>query len=179
VIDGLSPVAALLTEARMPHQTADPWMTIAPVEAARSTYNGLLVAVFITFSAMTSAWVIHRVASRRLRRGPAWDCGFPLDDPSTQYTAASFAQPIRRTLGSVVFRARETVTMPPPGSTAPARFSVELWDPVWDSVYARVASVVTFASERANRLQFLTIRRYLSVVFATLVLLLLVLTLWK
>ncbi|MFQ5438351.1 MAG: hydrogenase 4 subunit B, partial [Paracoccaceae bacterium] len=140
--------------------------------------NGLLVLVFIASSAMLAAWVIHRVASRELRRAPAWDCGFPLDDPSTQYSAASFAQPIRRTLGSVVFRAREYVEMPPPGSTEPARFSVDMWDPVWDSVYARVAAVVSWAAERSNHLQFLTIRRYLSVVFATLVLLLLVLTLW-
>ena len=62
--------------------------------------------------------IIHRFASRAVRRGPAWDCGFPDPSPATQYTADSFAQPIRRVFGEVVFRAREQVDMPPPGDRA-------------------------------------------------------------
>ena len=54
----------------------------------------------------------------RLRRAPAWDCGYPDPSPATQYTADSFAQPIRRVFGTVVFRAREHVDMPPPGDCA-------------------------------------------------------------
>ena len=57
----------------------------------------------------------------RLRRAPAWDCGYPDASPATQYTAGSFAQPIRRVFGTIVFRAREQVDMPPPGDTRPAR----------------------------------------------------------
>ena len=45
----------------------------------------------------------------------------PTPSPATQYTAGSFAQPIRRVFGSVVFRAREHVDMPPPGDARPAR----------------------------------------------------------
>ena len=41
------------------------------------------------------------------------------------------------------------------------------------------AGAVGFAADRLNRLQFLTIRRYLSLVFATLVTLLLVLAIWS
>ena len=68
--------------------------------------------------------------------------------------------------------------MPPPGSTAPARLSVELRDLIWDMLYAPIAVAVAFAAERLNYLQFLTIRSYLSLVFAALVLLLLVLAIW-
>ncbi len=179
IIDTLSPVSHALVQATMPVQSADPWMTITPVASGRSSYNGVLVLLFVTMSGFFAAWVIHRFASRSLRRAPAWDCGFELDDPSTQYGAASFAQPIRRTFGTKIFSARESVTMPPPGSTAPAKFSVSLRDPVWDGFFARVSGAVTWLADKANRLQFLTIRQYLSVVFAALVLLLLVLTLWK
>ena len=179
VIDMLSPVAQGMTGATMPVQTSDPWMTITPIEASRSSYNGLLVFVFVGVSSLAAAWIVHRLASVELRRAPAWDCGFELDDPTTQYTAASFAQPIRRTFGSIVFRARETVVMPPPGSTNPAKLSVSLWDPVWDGFFARIEAAVQWLASHANRLQFLTIRQYLSVVFASLVILLLVLTLWK
>ena len=55
----------------------------------------------------TCGVAIHRLASDQLRRAPAWDCGYPDASPATQYTATSFAQPIRRVFGSVVFRARE------------------------------------------------------------------------
>ena len=70
-----------------------------------------------------------------MRRAPAWDCGFPDPSPATQYTAGSFAQPIRRVFGTVVFRASEEVDMPPPGDTRPARLRVRLRDVPWDVLY--------------------------------------------
>ncbi len=179
VIDALQPIALALTSGLLPAQASDPWMTIAPIGAGRASYNGLLVLLFIAASAMMAAWLIHRLAARGVRRAPAWDCGFEMDDPTTQYSAASFAQPIRRTLGSIVFRARETVHMPPPGDNRPAHLEVTLLDPVWDSFYGRIHGAVAWLADRANVLQFLTIRRYLSIVFALLVFLLLVLTLWN
>jgi hypothetical protein len=68
--------------------------------------------------------------------------------------------------------------MPPPGSTVPARLTVELRDLIWDALYAPVAAGIGYAAEKLNALQFLTIRQYLSLVFAALVLLLLVLAIW-
>ena len=65
-----------------------------------------------------------------------------------------------------------------PATSRPARLTVELRDLVWDALYAPIAGGVGFAAERLNHLQFLTIRRYLSLVFAALVLLLLVLAIW-
>jgi hypothetical protein len=108
----------------------------------------------------------------------AWDCGYPDASPATQYTADSFAQPIRRVFGTVVFRAREHAEMPPPGDTRPARLTVELRDLVWDVLYTPLATGVGVAADRLNHLQFLTIRQFLSLVFAALVILLLVLALW-
>jgi hydrogenase-4 component B len=113
-----------------------------------------------------------------LRRAPAWDCGFPDASPLTQYSATSFAQPIRRVFGTVVFRASERVTMPPPGDVAAAALSVTLRDVIWDGIYAPLARGVSVAADRLNGLQFLTIRRYLSIVFVLLILLLLVLAVW-
>ena len=96
----------------------------------------------------------------------------------TQYTAISFAQPIRRVFGVVAFRASERVVMPPPGDARPAVLHVELHDLAWEAVYAPLASAVSRIAEVLNHLQFLTIRRYLSLVFGALVLLLLVLAIW-
>jgi len=177
-IDALAPVANALVGERMPMQAGVEWLSIVPIAESRSSYNGLLVFVFMVISGSLAAFAIHRFASDRLRRGPAWDCGYPDPSPATQYTASSFAQPIRRVFGALVFRARESVSMPPPGDTAPARFSVQVRDLVWDTVYAPAASGVLYAADRLNRLQFLTIRQFLSLVFAALVVLLLVLALW-
>jgi hydrogenase-4 component B len=177
-IDALAPVTQSLLGAHMPVQSALPWLSIVPIAESRSSYNGLLVFIFVALATLIAVEVIHRFASRAVRRGPAWDCGFPNADPATQYTADSFAQPIRRVFGEVVFAASERVDMPPPGDRRPARLTVVLRDLVWDSFYAPVSAFVTTAAERLNRLQFLTIRQYLSLVFAALVALLLAVSLW-
>jgi hypothetical protein len=169
VIDALRPVVQTMVGGGMPAQAAIAWLSIVPVAEARSSYNGLLVFAFIAMSGSLTAAIVHRWASRAVRRGPAWDCGFPDPSPLTEYTAGSFAQPIRRVFGTVVFRARETVQMPPPGDTAPARFTVTLRDLIWEMLYLPIAGAIEFVTGRLNTLQFLTIRGYLAIVFATLV----------
>jgi hydrogenase-4 component B len=178
VIDALAPVVQGLVGGRLPAQASERWLSIVPIAAGRSSYNGLLIFLFVAISASMAAFAIHRLASRALRRGAAWDCGHPDPSPATQYTAGSFAQPIRRVFGTVVFLAREEVTMPPPGDVRAARFEVRLRDLVWDALYAPVADVIEFSADWFNRFQFLTIRRYLSLVFFLLVLLLLALAIW-
>ncbi len=179
IIDAVAPVTRTLVGARMPPQLALPWLSVIPIAAARSSYNGLLIFVFLAASTSLTVLAVHRFASRAVRRGPAWDCGFPDSSPVTQYTADSFAQPIRRVFGTVVFRAHETVTMPPPGDLTPARIVKSSRDPVWETFYAPVARVVSLSAETLNQLQFLTIRRYLAFVFLALVALLLALALWQ
>jgi hydrogenase-4 component B len=178
-LDALAPVSRALVSVSMPHQAGLQWLTIVPIAQSRSSYNGLLVFVFVVLSGSIAAFAIHRLASDRLRRGPAWDCGYPDASPATQYTASSFAQPIRRVYGTLVFRAREIGEMPPPGSMAPARLTVEIHDPIWEVAYAPIAGLIATVTEKLNVLQFLTIRRYLTLVFAALVLLLLVLAIWQ
>ena len=178
VIDSLSTVTLPLVGERMPVQMAQPWLSIVPIAESRSSYNGLLVFAFITISASLAAFFIHRFASHALRRGIAWGCGFPDAVPAAQYTAVSFAQPIRRVFGGFAFRSRETVDMPAPGALEPARLKVEMHDVAWEIFYQPITGAIDFATERLNHLQFLTIRRYLTLVFLYLVILLLVLALW-
>jgi hydrogenase-4 component B len=177
-IDALSPVVQSLLGDRMPTQLGIEWLSIVPIAQGRSSYNGLLVFLFMVISGALAAFAIHRLASDKLRRAPAWDCGYPDASPATQYSASSFAQPIRRVFGSVVFRAREQVVMPPPGDTHAARISVVLRDPLWETLYLPVVNAITYLADRLNHLQFLTIRQFLSLVFAALIILLLVLALW-
>ena len=177
VIDGLAPVVASLVGGSMPEQRNIAWLSIVPVAESRSSYNGLLVFFFIVASASAAAYAIHRFASHAVRRAPPWDCGFPDLRPATQYTGGSFAQPIRRVFGQVVFLAREQVEMPLPGDSRAARMTLTMSDLVWDWLYAPVAEAVGGVADRLNRFQFLTIRKYLSLVFVVLVALLLGLSL--
>ncbi len=177
-IDALSPAVSETMGGRMPAQIGIAWLSIAPIAESRSSYNGLLVFLFIAISASLAASVIHRFASAALRRAPAWDCGFPDPSAATQYTAESFAQPIRRVFGGIAFVMRERIDMPEPGDTRPAHFELTLSDRIWDLLYAPLANGVERAAGVLNRLQFLTIRQYLSVVFGALVTLLVVLASW-
>ena len=134
MIDALKPAVQIATGASMPLQANVGWLSIAPIAASRSSYNGLLVFLFIIASASLAAFAIHRLASDALRRAPAWDCGFPDPSPATQYTAQSFSQPIRRVFGGFAFRARESVDMPAPGEMRAAQFRATSRDLVWDAL---------------------------------------------
>ena len=177
-IDALAPVAKSMVGESMPLQHGVPFLSIVPIAEGRSSYNGLLVFLFMVVSGVAAAIVIHQFASDRIRRGPAWDCGYPDPSTQTQYTSSSFAQPIRRVFGTLVFRASEQVDMPPPGDQRPARLVVRLTDTIWDALYEPIAVVVGTIADRLNRLQYLSIRHYLGFVFVSLVGLLLVLAIW-
>jgi formate hydrogenlyase subunit 3/multisubunit Na+/H+ antiporter MnhD subunit len=179
VIDALAPAAKAAVGGRLPSQIGQAWLTIVPIAESRSSYNGALVLAFTCLSAGLCALTIHQFASRRARRGPAWDCGTPDANPITEYTGASFAQPIRRVFATSLLGATEQVDMPAPGDMRAARFTATIRDPIWDGLYAPVARAIGFVAERLNRLQFLTIRVYLSLVFFALIALLLVLALWS
>lgn len=178
VIDWFQPAAAALVAGHMPPQASIPWLSIVPVSASRSSYNGLLLFGFVAASAGLAAIAVHRFASRAVRKAPFWDCGYPGLGVIAQYSATSLAQPIRRVFATVAFAAHEQVEMPLPGDKRPATLRRFLRDPVWDYMYAPVASVVATSAALLDHVQFLTIRHYLSFVFIALVVLLVVLALW-
>lgn len=145
---------------------------LAPVTPGVSSYGGLAVLIAVILSVWATLEVTHRLGGDRLRRGPAWDCGFPDPSPATQYTASSFAQPLRRVFGPIALDARETVDMPEPGDARAARIEVTTVDRAWRALYAPAIAAVGWLADRFNRTQFLTIRRYLAFMFTALVTLL-------
>ena len=179
-IDALAPVSSALIGARMPLQSGMQWLSIIPIAASRSSYDGLLVFLFMVISGTLAASAIHRFASNRLRRAPAWDCGYPDAEPGRPSTSAmSFAQPIRRVFGSVVFQAREAT-----GYAAARRHRARRGSKSNCMIPSGIISTPRLArnrprADRLNRLQFLTIRQFLTLVFGALVVLLLVLAVWS
>ena len=179
VIDLLAPVVQSLIGARLPVQAFLPWASIVPIAESRSSYNGIIILFFLVCSGTLTAMVIHRYATRATRRSAIWDCGYPDPSAATQYTSSSFAMPIRRVFGATIFHVREMVDMPRPGETRAGRFHVKVFDPAWRFAYGPVARGIMRTAVTLNQLQFLTIRRYLTLVFGTLIMLLLVVAAWR
>ena len=179
IVELISPVVQGLTGARMPAQSYLPWISLVPIAESRSSYNGLIILFFLVTSGTLTAAFILRYATRATRRSAIWDCGYPDPSPATQYTSSSFAMPIRRVFGTTVFDVRETIDMPRPGDMRAARYHVKVLDPVWRYAYGPMARWVLRSTAKLNQLQFLTIRSYLTLVFTTLILLLLTVAAWR
>src|SRR5260221_6786680 len=105
VIDALSPITLQILGGRMPIQANEPWLSIAPIAESRSSYNGLLVMVFITISASSAVVFIHRFASRALRRGSARCAGFFGPATPARYSSGRVAPPIFRAFRTYLFPA--------------------------------------------------------------------------
>lgn len=140
-------------------------------------YAALAIAALLLAGGIGIAWALRRWAAQGHRRGPAWACGFaappawlPFGDPATQYGGASFAQPVRRALGTALLAARETVDMPRPGETRAGRYSTDMRDPAEPWLFVPIGRWRDKVVGVADGMQFLTIRQTLSVMFAVLVL---------
>jgi formate hydrogenlyase subunit 3/multisubunit Na+/H+ antiporter MnhD subunit len=174
VADALSAVVQPLTGVQVPVSADLGWPWLSPVSATRGAYSGTVLIMVGLSLFLVSILLVHRLGTRALRRADAWDCGHRENIPETQYTGESFAQPLRRVFGSTVFAAREEVVMPPPGDEAPATHRLRMIDPVWSGIYESLGWTVGKIADQVNRLQFLTVRHYLLMMFTALVFLLLV-----
>ena len=77
VIDALTPITQALVDGRMPPQTGVAWLAIVPISESRSSYDGLLVFLFIAISALLAATAIHRLASRAFAAWPGLGLRLP------------------------------------------------------------------------------------------------------
>ncbi|WP_372399194.1 hydrogenase 4 subunit B [Azospirillum sp. HJ39] len=164
-------VRAMVEAGPFDDRAYQPWFWLAPTSAVGNSYNGMVLLVAIAALSALLVLVIHRRASDRVRWSDAWGCGHEEPDPAalSQYSAGSFGQPIRRAFGTTLLAAQDSVSMPEPGDTRPARLSVSWRDPAWPLLFTPVGRAVDWLADRSNHLQFLTIRRYLTLMFAALV----------
>jgi formate hydrogenlyase subunit 3/multisubunit Na+/H+ antiporter MnhD subunit len=143
---------------------------------APSGYAPLFIALLLVLALALGWFLVRRRSPATTQRGPVWNCGFidppahlPFGDPLTQPTAGGIAQPLRRMLGQPLLRARESVDMPRPGETRPARYAAGFEDPAGPLLLAPAARLRDRIAAQAEKLRDFTIRRCLSLSFATLV----------
>jgi hydrogenase-4 component B len=170
----LDPVLRGLTGAGMADRAG--WLSVSP-SLETPGYAALAILLLLVLAAGGAALVLRRFAQKGQMRGPAWAGGFaaapawlPFGDPVTQYGAASFAQPLARTLGRSVLGTSETLTGPPPGIPGPVTMQAGFRDPAVTWLFAPLQRARAAASRAADAMQLLTIRRILTVMFVVLVL---------
>jgi len=151
-----------------PAAEASPWWMLAPLPGRQVSYAPLvLLAVMLVVLAATSI-LVRRVYRRKVRRAPAWDCGFGRSDARMQDTAEGFGQPIRH-----IFQAFFTIEreLPAPFDRAP-RYRVVVGDRIWRALYEPVGGIVQRIANSLAWLQQGRISAYLMYSFITLIVLL-------
>jgi hydrogenase-4 component B len=161
---------------------AGPWSIGAATAASAYWPLGVLALVAIVAAALVAG--LRRLSPQPAARGPVWDGGFiappahlPFGDPATQASAAGFAQPLRRMLGTRLLMAREAVHFAAPGDPAPARLEAGFRDPVLPAFLRPLLIARDRLAQAAEWLRDLSIRQFLGIAFGTLLLLLALLAL--
>jgi hydrogenase-4 component B len=149
-------------------QAGDRWWLLAPISPDRSSYSPLIVLLVIAAVVALTMQVVHRWYHGRVRTGPAWDCGFPMQTPRMQDTAEGFGQPIRQVF-EAFFRIERV--LPSPFDAAP-KYRVTVGDHLWQWLYLPVMRAVELMARFAGTIQQGRISVYLVYSFVTLLALL-------
>lgn len=163
----------------LPNATRLGWLWLTPIAPEVASYSAPLM--FGGVALALGMWLFIRSVLRPrgkvgpLLRGPAWDCGFGPLSPRMQYTAESFAQPFRRVFAPF-WRLEERVKRSPrPGLLQyplEIRRQARVEDVVWHGCYEPVGRLLHRAARWAGRLQTGHLRHYLGYSFATVLVLL-------
>ncbi|CAG0956503.1 NADH-quinone oxidoreductase subunit M [Rhodocyclaceae bacterium] len=149
---------------------AQGWWMLAPISPERASYEPLVFLAVIAASVLAGRWLVHRLYHGRLRRSPAWDCGYHFQGPRAQDTAEGFSQPIRRIFEFMFRMDRHFPTI----RDEKPYYSVKVEDHFWYWLYLPVARLAEFISTLIVRLQGGRIAVYLLYSFLTLIVLLVV-----
>ncbi len=150
------------------------WMWLTPIAAERASYAAPIAFVGI-LSVVVVTYLLLHARPGALRRVPLWDCGFEKVTNRMQYTATSFAMPLRRIFG-FLFSIKEHVRQLPP-ATHPAfpdrlHYHLRVRDRFWMWIYQPVVDASFWLSRRIGRMQHGRIQIYLIYSFVTILVLL-------
>jgi NADH:ubiquinone oxidoreductase subunit 5 (subunit L)/multisubunit Na+/H+ antiporter MnhA subunit len=175
VLLGLMPVAVVdlignITRLLVGQSLGNPsnWLYLSPINAERSSYSPLLLLVVVALVALATWMLVRYFFHGRIRRGPAWDCGFPAQTSRMQDTSEGFGQPVRVVFEPFFRMQRE---LPLPSDQSP-RYRVTVDDHFWHWIYLPLARATEFISRVASKLQQGRISIYLLYSFLTLIALL-------
>lgn len=150
--------------------TESGWWLLAPISPERASYAPVLFLATIVATLLLGRWLVRTLYHGRVRRSPAWDCGYHFQGPRAQDTAEGFSQPIRRIFEPMF---RMTRHFPSIRDRQPI-YTVKVEDHFWYWLYLPIARLANAVSALITRVQGGRIAFYLMYSFVTLILLLLV-----
>lgn len=146
----------------------DSWLFLTPINASKASYSPFLflcvIALITALLYVMIRWFYHG----RLRRSPAWDCGYPLQTARMQDTAEGFGQPIKHIFSQFLYIRRK---IPSAFDKSPVYYS-QAEDRFWYVVYSPILRATLIISKLVSKLQQGRISHYLMYSFLTLLLLL-------
>ena len=167
VVGALRTVTRQLAHVDLPDPTA-PWWLLEPLPGRLASYSGLAFFLAITAVVLLTILGVRLFYHQRVRRAPAWDCGFARLDARMQDTAEGFGQPIRHIFEPFFAMQRQ---LPSAFDRAPS-YRVFIADRIWQRLYVPLGSLVQRAADACAVLQQGRIATYLLYGFVTLVVLL-------
>lgn len=141
---------------------------IAPIAPEQASYSGWIFLAVILVTIAVTFLLVRLLAHGRVRRTPAWDCGYPWQTSRMQDTAEGFGQPIRHMFGAFFHMERD---LPTPADPAP-RYRVHIEDHFWRALYRPVAAAAQKTADAVGFLQGGRLAFYLLYSFLTLLALL-------
>jgi hydrogenase-4 component B len=176
VIQWMDPIAQTLVHGAIGSSASGfGWMWLTPIAAERASYAAPIVFLGILVVVVVTYLLLH-ARPGAISRVPLWDCGFAKVTNRMQYTATSFAMPIRRIFG-FLFSVKESVRRLPPGAhrAYPERlhYHLRVRDRFWMWLYRPVVEASFLISRRIGRMQQGRIQVYLIYSFVTILFLLL------
>jgi hydrogenase-4 component B len=161
----IDPVTRQLTGAGLGATVATGGWLLVPVDFERASYGPVLFLLGVAAGSVLAWLLVRRLYHGRLRRSPAWDCGFPWQTARIQDTAEGFGQPIRQIFEPLFRMERE---LPTPFDASP-RYRVTIGDHFWHWIYLPIAAGVERLSRGIGLLQQGRIAVYLLYSFLTLI----------
>ena len=144
------------------------WLLLTPIQAERASYGPLILFFIIVAGGLITVMTVKKFYHGRLRRGPAWDCGFTAQTSRMQDSAEGFGQPIRKIFEWFMGVIRE---VPTPFDLHP-HYHAETHDRMWSLFYIPIKRLNELVGNQVGKLQHGRIHVYLLYSFVTLLALL-------
>ena len=164
-IQVIDPVTRQLVAEGLGEAVARGGWLLAPTSVERASYGPVIFLLGVAASFALAYLIVRRFYHGRLRRAPAWDCGYPWQTARMQDTAEGFGQPIRQIFEPFFVMTRE---LPSPFDARP-RYRVTVEDHFWGWIYLPVVALAERVARLVGLLQQGRIGTYLLYGFLTLV----------
>ncbi|UOA09002.1 hydrogenase 4 subunit B [Methylobacter sp. S3L5C] len=175
IIQLINTVSGQLLGQTLPNDSALDWLWLAPVSPEQASYSAPLVLIGALIAAGICYWYLRRNPLTVIRKAETWDCGFGGLTPRMQYTSSAFTMPLRRIFARV-WLVDEQINKDMQGAmnldVAAVHYKLQIEDHSWPLFYHPIARGVNKLAKQVGRIQTGNIRTYLSYSFATLLLLL-------